>query len=92
MSIAVAAQFGDNLSRIRRGADISQEDLAVMASIHRTEISMLERGIRLPRLDTLIKIAASLEVSLDELAEGLSWKPGSARLGHFDFPDPGASL
>jgi transcriptional regulator with XRE-family HTH domain len=42
----IAALFGENLARCRRRADMSQEDLGVRASLHRTEISQLERGLR----------------------------------------------
>lgn len=83
----VSDRFAANLLRIRKEADLSQEELAIMASIHRTEISLLERGVRLPRLDTLVKIAASLEVTADELLTGISWQPGSYRRGGFRDAD-----
>ncbi len=79
----VSDRFAANLIRIRKEADLSQEELAVLASVHRTEISLLERGVRLPRLDTLVKVAASLEVSADELLEGIEWTPGEQRQGRF---------
>ncbi len=44
----VAGVFGDNLARCRRAADITQEELSVRASLHRTEVSQLERGLRIP--------------------------------------------
>lgn len=81
--IDIAAQFGDNLARARRRADLSQEELAVRASLHRTEVSQLERGLRLPRIDTLVKLAASLEVKPEELLDGLQWSPGSTVYGSF---------
>lgn len=70
------ARFGRNLSRCRERADVSQEELGFRASLHRTEISLLERGERMPRVDTAVRIAGSLGVPLDELALGLEWKPG----------------
>jgi transcriptional regulator with XRE-family HTH domain len=79
----VSDRFAANLTRIRKAADLSQEELAIMASVHRTEISLLERGCRIPRIDTLVKVAASLEVSAGELLAGISWKPGSYRPGGF---------
>lgn len=79
----VAEQFGDNLIRVRKEADLSQDELAVRASVHRTEISQLERGLRVARIDTLIKLAASLEASPAELLEGIEWKPGEQRPGRF---------
>lgn len=83
----VAETFGDNLSRIRREADVGQDELAVRASVHRTEISQLERGLRVARIDTLVKLAASLEVSADELLAGLEWKPGGTVYGRFRSVD-----
>lgn len=79
----VARLFGDNLKRHRELADISQEELAVMSSLHRTEISQLERGLRVARVDTLIKLAASLEVTPDELLENIRWNPGAMTHGKF---------
>lgn len=92
MTMDVAGQFGDNLFRARRAADVSQDELAVRASVHRTEISQLERGLRIARIDTLIKLAASLEVAPGELLVGLEWQPGSTRIGGFVVPDEDASL
>lgn len=79
----IAARFGDNLARCRKRADLSQDELSVRASLHRTEISQLERGLRLARVDTLIKLIGSLEVSADELLAGMSWDPGGTRIGKF---------
>jgi transcriptional regulator with XRE-family HTH domain len=90
--VRVAEGFGDNLARVRREADMSQDELAVRASVHRTEVSQLERGLRLARIDTLVKLSASLEVNPGELLVGLTWAPGSARVGRFVAPDESASL
>jgi len=81
--IDFAARFGDNLKRCRKRADLSQEDLSHLASLHRTEVSQLERGLRLCRIDTLVKLAASLEVSADDLLDGIAWSPGNYRPGGF---------
>jgi transcriptional regulator with XRE-family HTH domain len=82
--VDIAAQFGDNLIRCRKLADLSQDELSVRASVHRTEISQLERGLRVARIDTLIKLSGSLEVDPGELLEGIGWQPGDLRLGRFD--------
>jgi transcriptional regulator with XRE-family HTH domain len=81
--IDIAAAFGDNLARARKRADLSQEELSVRASLHRTEISQLERGLRTARVDTLVKLLGSLEVSAEELLVGLDWTPGDVRYGSF---------
>lgn len=84
---AVARSFGENLKRQRELAGISQDELSVMASLHRTEVSQLERGLRVARIDTLVKLAACLEVSPDELLEGIHWHPGAMTLGQFRAVD-----
>lgn len=82
----VAVQVGENLARARKRAGLSQEELGVMASLHRTEISLLERGQRLPRIDTIIKLAGALEIPIEQLIEGIGWSPGSTNLGSFSLP------
>ena len=79
----IAAQFGDNLIRARKSADMSQDEVSVRASVHRTEISQLERGLRIARVDTLAKLCASLEVEPGELMAGIVWSPGDVRRGQF---------
>lgn len=69
-------RFGENLARCREGADVSQEELSFRASIHRTEVSLLERGERMPRVDTALRIAGSLGTSLDDLVAGMEWWAG----------------
>lgn len=87
--IDIAARFGDNLKRQRKLADISQEELSVRASLHRTEISQLERGLRIPRIDTVVKLAKSLEVQVPNLLVGIDWEPGSAVYGRFKETEGG---
>ena len=79
----VAVKFGRNLFRCRRRAAMSQEELGKLASLHRTEIGLLERGGRIPRIDTLMKLADSLAVSPMELLEGIHWTPGDSAAGSF---------
>jgi XRE family transcriptional regulator, regulator of sulfur utilization len=85
LPVSIADRFGENLARCRRRADLSQEELGVRASLHRTEISLLERGTRLPRIDTAIKLAGALGVPLSELIEGIDWTPGSTTVGSFSL-------
>ena len=62
---------------------MSQEELGNLASLHRTEIGMLEHGTRLARVDTLMKLAGALSVSPLELLEGIQWTPGNSAEGSF---------
>lgn len=85
--LAVARRFGTNLREARKQADLSQEEVGARASLHRTEIGLLERGARVPRIDTLVKLSAALGVRIDcALLEGISWSPGSTRPGAFTAP------
>lgn len=88
-SSELARRFGKNLQRERKRADLSQEQLGFLASLHRTEIGMLERGIRLARIDTLIKLAGALSIAPGELLDGMDWSPGGPRIGSFRLRPPG---
>jgi transcriptional regulator with XRE-family HTH domain len=79
----VAGKFGDNLARVRRLAGMSQDELSIRASVHRTEISQLERGLRLARVDTIAKLCGSLESDPGELLAGINWQPGNIKRGRF---------
>lgn len=88
----IAERFGENVMIYRRRAGLSQEELGVMATVHRTEISQVERGLRLARIDTLIKIAGALSVPPGDLLKGIAWAPGATRVGRFLVSDKDASL
>lgn len=83
MFVDIAARFGDNLARQRKLADMSQDETAFRAGVHRTEVSQLERGLRVARADTIAKLAAALEIDPGELFEGIVWEPGKVRRGQF---------
>jgi transcriptional regulator with XRE-family HTH domain len=59
--------FGQVLKQIRKKAKISQEELAFRSNLDRTYISMLERGIHQPTLNTLMSLSAALNMKLSEL-------------------------
>lgn len=80
---AVAGRFGENLRRERTRLGVSQEELSLRADVHRTEVSQIERGLRVPRVDTLIRLAGSLEIAPGDLLEGLKWVPGTVTPGGF---------
>lgn len=84
-----AERFGANLKRQRRLADMSQDEVAFRASVHRTEISQLERGLRHARVDTVAKLAGAIEIDPGKLFEGIVWEPGGIRIGQFKPDDSG---
>jgi transcriptional regulator with XRE-family HTH domain len=63
----VREQLGQNLRDLRESAGFSQEELAELCDLDRTEISLLERGLRFPRLDTLVRLSRGLK--LDSVAQ-----------------------
>jgi transcriptional regulator with XRE-family HTH domain len=64
-------RFAKNLRRHRKRLQLSQEALGDACGLHRTEISLLERAAREPRLSTIVRLARALEVSPAELLDGI---------------------
>jgi transcriptional regulator with XRE-family HTH domain len=84
--IEIAQAFGANLVRARKLAHLSQEEVGFRASLHRTEVGQLERGVRLARIDTVVKLAGALEVAPGSLLDGMAWEPGEFAAGAFRLP------
>lgn len=85
---AVAQRFAENLSSHRQRAGLTQEALASLAEIHRTQVSELLRGKQLPRVDTLVKLAGALGIEPVQLLEGISFEPTDAQPGQFKITRP----
>ncbi|MGC1167040.1 MAG: helix-turn-helix transcriptional regulator [Solirubrobacterales bacterium] len=84
-SVEVAVRFGTNLARARRRAALSQEELATRASLHRTEIGMLEHGQRVARIDTVIRLSGAMAIEPAELLAGIHWTVPGTSGGGFSF-------
>lgn len=69
--------FSEQLKKLRADKGYSQEALAEKLFISRQAISKWEKGAATPELDTLIKLADILKVSLDELVLGKIPGPSS---------------
>ena len=59
--------FGLIVKRRRERKGISQEALADAAGLHRTYISLLERGLRMPSILVVQKLAGALETTMVSL-------------------------
>jgi len=57
-----------NLARLRKGKGWSQEKLAQEARIsYNTLIKIERKGIKNPKIETVIKLARALDISIDKL-------------------------
>jgi transcriptional regulator with XRE-family HTH domain len=63
--------LGARVRELRAKSEFSQEGFADAYNLHRTHISLLERGKIDVKIGTLRKVAAVLGVSLSELFRGL---------------------
>lgn len=84
----VTARFAGNLAALRRRSGLTQEESADRAGIHRTEVSLLERGLRVPGLDTIVQVAAGVQAEPCELLAGMDWPVDPNRL-YGAKPPPG---
>ncbi|HET7416939.1 MAG TPA: helix-turn-helix transcriptional regulator [Solirubrobacterales bacterium] len=83
----LAERFGANLVWFRLKAGLTQQELADRVGMNRVSLGVLERGQRLPRLDTILRLVAGLGVDNCDLVAWVWWDPASHE--HFDSPaDP----
>ena len=61
--------IGARIKEARERAGLTQEDLAAELDMSPTHISVLERGRKAPKLETLVNIANTLHVSTDMLLQ-----------------------
>ena len=74
--------FNENLKEARLKSGISQKDLAENIGVAKSTYSLYESGKREPNVDTIKKIASSLNVSADTLL-GIDNEP-TTLAAHFD--------
>lgn len=86
----VSERFGANLGWFRGKAGLSQQALADRVGMQRVTIGELERGRRTPRIDTILKLAAGLDVAPGELIAWIWWDPASH--AHFETPPSTAEI
>lgn len=71
MGVQPQSVFGATVRRLRVAAGISQEELAHLATLHRTYIGGVERGERNVSLENIVRLAKALNVSPSLLLEDL---------------------
>ncbi|MCK9207818.1 MAG: helix-turn-helix transcriptional regulator, partial [Salinivirgaceae bacterium] len=60
----ILVKFGDNVRKIRKEKNLSQEQLSFKTDLHRTYIGMIERAEKNVTLINIEKIAKALEVHI----------------------------
>lgn len=58
---------GQRIKEAREAKGLTQEDLAVIVDLSPTHVSVIERGLKVAKLDTFVAIANALDVSADSL-------------------------
>jgi transcriptional regulator with XRE-family HTH domain len=69
--------IGDRIRQLRKQRGLSQEELGDKSDLHYTHIGSIERGEKNWSIETLVKVAKGLNVSINDL---------------FDFPSTQANL
>lgn len=67
----VLLALGKRMRELRDKQGFSQEAFADHCGLHRTAISLIERGKRVPSLTTLLTISSGFGISLSELLRGV---------------------
>jgi len=83
----LAYVLGRRMRRIRRDQELSQEAVAWVAGIHRTQISLYEHGERMPFLSSFVRVAGGLGASPCVLLDGVTWEGGRSAPGRYLFED-----
>lgn len=58
---------GQRIKEAREAKGLTQEDLAAIVDLSPTHVSVIERGLKVAKLDTFVAIANALDVSADSL-------------------------
>jgi transcriptional regulator with XRE-family HTH domain len=72
----ITKTFGLVLSDLRRHRKFSQETLAEKSELHRTYVSQLERGLRQPSLQTILRLSNALGIAPSKFIAAVEKKVG----------------
>jgi len=81
--------FGRALREIREEKGMAQEKLARAATLDRTYVSMIERGVRSPTIRTVVRLAEVLDVRPSEIVQRMeNLLPNRRRSAQADMRPP----
>ncbi len=67
VQMTIELAFGREVKKAREAVQKSQETLAFDAEVHRTYVSLIERGQKSPTLSVIVRLAKALNVRPSEL-------------------------
>lgn len=73
----LARAFGKELRKIRTERGLSQEGLGFESGYHRTYISLLERGLKTPSLQTTFQLSSALGIAPSEFIARVQRRVGA---------------
>jgi transcriptional regulator with XRE-family HTH domain len=71
--------FGQHLRELRLARGLTQQQLAALIDSNHPFISNMERGLTLPGLATLVRIAGALGCTISELVHVLDFRGSSPK-------------
>lgn len=63
----VLKRFGATVRELRKNLKLTQEQLGELSELHPVYVSEVERGIRNPSLESIVKLSGALKVTPDDL-------------------------
>lgn len=75
------ARFAENLIGLRKRAGLTQEGLAIRASLSRDGVRKYERQVNVPTLDVVVRLGGALSVPPAELLDGIAYRPSFIGMG-----------
>lgn len=93
-SAAFKARFAENLICCRKRVGLSQEKVALRASISRGAVNKYEKEANVPSLDIVIRLGGALSIPPADLLDGIAYRPSFVGMGSGEYniseADPGA--
>lgn len=77
------SSIGKNIRKKREEKCWSREELAEKADLSAVYIGMIERGEKVPKMETFIRIINELDASADEILEGVVNVGYKVRMSHY---------
>lgn len=78
-------KFGSNVQHYRKKRGLTQEQFAELIEMSQSNLSAIECGTRLPSFEMLIRIIDVLDVTVDDLLEGIIKKGYKSKINRLSY-------